>query len=198
VLLAALLLGLRLLLPLFAAPPALLAAAPADGDAGVTPRTRLTLRFNGPMNPRSVERAVLLRPATAWLPIWSDDRVTLTISPTAPLLPDTGYSLTLDTQALSQRFRALERPIELRFRTAPAPAVVRVLPENGTVDVPLDAPISIRFSRVIVPADAVDTFDTPVSVARELGIKAHDADLHHVLFLHHMASNGVEVVKELM
>jgi hypothetical protein len=34
-------------------------------------------------------------------------------------------------------------------------------------------------------------------VAHKLGIKAHDADLHHVLFLHHMASNGVEVVKTL-
>jgi nicotinamidase-related amidase len=51
--------------------------------------------------------------------------------------------------------------------------------------------------RVIVPADVVDTFDTPVSVAHELGIKAHDGDLHHVLFLHHMAINGVEVVRRL-
>jgi len=51
--------------------------------------------------------------------------------------------------------------------------------------------------RVIVPASAVDTFDTPLSVARELGIYAHDGDLHHVLFLHHMAQNGVEVVGEL-
>jgi nicotinamidase-related amidase len=51
--------------------------------------------------------------------------------------------------------------------------------------------------RVIVAAGAVDTFDTPVSVARELGIHAHDGDLHHVLFLHHMAQNGVEVVAEL-
>jgi nicotinamidase-related amidase len=51
--------------------------------------------------------------------------------------------------------------------------------------------------RVVVPADAVDTFDTPVSVARELGIKAHDANLHHVLFLHHMAINGVEIVRWL-
>lgn len=51
--------------------------------------------------------------------------------------------------------------------------------------------------RVIVPAAAVDTFDTPVSVAMELGIKAHDGDLHHVLFLHHMAQNGVEVVGTL-
>jgi nicotinamidase-related amidase len=51
--------------------------------------------------------------------------------------------------------------------------------------------------RVIVAADAVETFDTPVALARELGIKAHDGDLHHMLFLHHMAMNGVEVVKQL-
>jgi nicotinamidase-related amidase len=48
--------------------------------------------------------------------------------------------------------------------------------------------------RVIVPAAAVDTFDTPVQVASDLGIMAHDGDLHHVLFLHNMAQNGVEVV----
>ncbi len=48
--------------------------------------------------------------------------------------------------------------------------------------------------RVIVAANAVDTFDTPVEVARNLGIYAHDGDLHHVLFLHHMTQNGVEVM----
>lgn len=51
--------------------------------------------------------------------------------------------------------------------------------------------------RVIVPADAVETFDTPVPVARQLGIRAHDGDLHHVLFLHHMAMNGIEIVRKL-
>lgn len=51
--------------------------------------------------------------------------------------------------------------------------------------------------RVIVPAHAVDTFDTPLGVAHELGIYAHDGDLHHVMFLHHMAQNGVEVLAEL-
>ncbi len=51
--------------------------------------------------------------------------------------------------------------------------------------------------RVIVPAAAVNTYDIPVSVAREAGIKAHAGDLHHVLFLHHMALNGVEVVANL-
>jgi nicotinamidase-related amidase len=51
--------------------------------------------------------------------------------------------------------------------------------------------------RVIVPAAAVDTFDTPVEVAQRLGIMAHDGDLHHALFLHNMAQNGVEVIATL-
>ncbi len=51
--------------------------------------------------------------------------------------------------------------------------------------------------RVVVPANAVETFDTSVNTAHELGIKAHNGDLHHVLFLHHMALNGVDVVARL-
>lgn len=52
--------------------------------------------------------------------------------------------------------------------------------------------------RIVVPAVAVDTYDTPVSTARELGIYAHDGDLHHIMFLHHMAMNGIEVVNSLV
>lgn len=51
--------------------------------------------------------------------------------------------------------------------------------------------------RVIVPAAVVDTFDTPVELATHLGIMAHDGDLHHAIFLHNMAQNGVEVIASL-
>ncbi len=68
---------------------------------------------------------------------------------------------------------------------------------NSAMYLRMDANARNLQRRVIVPADVVDTFDTPVSAARELGIKAHDADLHHILFLHHMAMNGVEVVRRL-
>lgn len=51
--------------------------------------------------------------------------------------------------------------------------------------------------RVIIPAHAVNTYDLPVAVARAAGIFAHDGDLHHLLFLHHMALNGIEVVARL-
>jgi nicotinamidase-related amidase len=51
--------------------------------------------------------------------------------------------------------------------------------------------------RVIVPANAVDTYDMPVETARQAGILPHPGDVIHALFLYHMALNGVEVVKEI-
>jgi nicotinamidase-related amidase len=51
--------------------------------------------------------------------------------------------------------------------------------------------------RVIVPADCVQTYDTPVDVAQRLGIPAHGGDLLHAVFLYNMACNGVEVVRSL-
>jgi len=153
--LAGLLIGLRLVLPIFDSPPALLNASPADGANSIAPRTRVTLHFDRPMNPRSVVRALQLSPPAAWAPIWSDDGATLTISPTEALQPETAYVLTLSEQALSRRFRALAAPIELHFRTAQAPEVVVALPADNAGDVALDSPMSIRFSRAIVPASAL-------------------------------------------
>jgi len=51
-----------------------------------------------------------------------------------------------------------------------------------------------RQRRVIVPQNCVDTFDTPVSTAKELGILPHDGDLLHHVFLYHLALNAVEVI----
>ena len=51
--------------------------------------------------------------------------------------------------------------------------------------------------RVIVPINAVDTYDTPMAVAEELGIFPHPGDLLHATFLYHMAINGIEVVKKI-
>lgn len=48
--------------------------------------------------------------------------------------------------------------------------------------------------KVIVPADCVDTYDLPVDAAKKIGAVPHPAELLHVVFLHHMALNGVEIV----
>ncbi|MDY7040364.1 MAG: isochorismatase family cysteine hydrolase [Chloroflexota bacterium] len=52
--------------------------------------------------------------------------------------------------------------------------------------------------RVIVPANCVETYDTPVTTARELGIMPHDGDLLHLIFLYHMALNGIQVVSKVV
>jgi len=51
-----------------------------------------------------------------------------------------------------------------------------------------------RDVRVIIPADCVDTYDLPVDVARTLGTLPHPGDLLHLIFLYHMALNGIEIV----
>jgi nicotinamidase-related amidase len=48
--------------------------------------------------------------------------------------------------------------------------------------------------RVIVPANCVDTYDLPVSVAQEMSILPHNAELLHHVFLYHMALNAIEVI----
>ena len=52
-------------------------------------------------------------------------------------------------------------------------------------------------ARVILPADCVQTYHTPLDIAEKLGIPPHDGDLLHAIFLFNMAANGVEVVARL-
>ena len=61
----------------------------------------------------------------------------------------------------------------------------------------LDANDRMLKRRVVAPANAIDTYDMPVEVARQIGAIPHPGDLLHVLFLYHMALNGIEVVREL-
>lgn len=56
----------------------------------------------------------------------------------------------------------------------------------------------MRGVRVILPVNAVDTYDMPVETAKELGIIPHDAEFLHLVFLYHMLLNGVEIVKEIV
>lgn len=51
---------------------------------------------------------------------------------------------------------------------------------------------------VILPADCVDTFDIPLSVAKAANILPHPADFFHATFLYSMAQNGVKVVKSIV
>jgi nicotinamidase-related amidase len=51
--------------------------------------------------------------------------------------------------------------------------------------------------RIILPENAVQTYDTPVATAKQLGILPHDGDALHLLFLYHKRMNGIEDVREI-
>lgn len=51
--------------------------------------------------------------------------------------------------------------------------------------------------RVIVPANAVQTYDLPVETARQINTLPHDGDFLHLVFLYHLRLNGAEVVRAL-
>jgi nicotinamidase-related amidase len=50
---------------------------------------------------------------------------------------------------------------------------------------------------VIVPENAVQTYDLPPEEARTIGAMAHPGDVFHQTFLYHMALNGVQIVRAL-
>jgi nicotinamidase-related amidase len=51
--------------------------------------------------------------------------------------------------------------------------------------------------RVIVPENAVQTYDLPVEAAQAGGIFPHPGDFLHKVFLYHMALNGIEVIRSI-
>jgi nicotinamidase-related amidase len=55
-----------------------------------------------------------------------------------------------------------------------------------------------RKARVILPVDCVDTYDLPVSIAKEIGAAPHDGDLLHHIFLYSMMLNSIEVVAKIV
>jgi hypothetical protein len=57
--------------------------------------------------------------------------------------------------------------------------------------------LNLTAVRVIVPAEAVDTYDIPEQDPPPSGAKIHSGDFFHQVFLYHLALNGVEVVRAL-
>jgi nicotinamidase-related amidase len=53
-------------------------------------------------------------------------------------------------------------------------------------------------TRVIVPENAVQTYDMTIEVANAIGALPHNGDFLHLVFLYHMRLNGVEVVREIL
>lgn len=61
----------------------------------------------------------------------------------------------------------------------------------------LDANARQLQRRVVAPADCIQTYDISLEDAAKFGVLPHDGDLMHLLFLYHMALNGIEIVRNM-
>lgn len=57
--------------------------------------------------------------------------------------------------------------------------------------------LDIQDRQVIVPTDLVDTFDMPLDTAMKMGTMPHPGDFFHLVFLYHMAMNGIQIVRTI-
>jgi len=51
---------------------------------------------------------------------------------------------------------------------------------------------------VIVPDNAIATYDLPVETAKKIGATPHPGDMMHIIFLYHMKLNGITVIREIV
>lgn len=113
----------------------------------------------------------------------------------------------------SDQFTIIEKNALSAFVDTALPAWVREHPEvttyivtgdctdlctyNLALHLRMDANARQLQRRVVLVEECVDTYDLPVAVAQQQGIRPHPGDFHHVVFLHHMEQNGIEIVRRL-
>ncbi len=135
-----------------ARPPEVLGISVTQPVAGDTERALITtsveVAFSEPVAAGSAAQAVTLDPPVDGSVSWSGS--TLIFTPSEPLELETAYTVTVSegvVDAAGNRIGELPTPFE--FETAGRPTVVEATPADGSVDVPLEGPITIEFSTLM-------------------------------------------------
>lgn len=140
-------------------PPAISSLVPPRGDSlSFTIADDLELQFDGPMDRATTAAAVSISPAvTNRVDTWSEeaDGDLLTIS-YDNLTYETWYTVVVSTAAKGANGLNMLAPDTIRFKTLPKPPeVIATFPESLEIDVLPNSPVSIEFSKSMIP-DSVE------------------------------------------
>ena len=126
------------------------------------------LHFNQPMESESTEAAVSLRSGSTHAPFisaWSEDFVTLTITPTQLLTLDTTYILRIDESATSSQGGTMASAFSWSAATVEYPAIRKTTPADGRTESDYSSFFRIEFTspmaeeslkgRVIITPDII-------------------------------------------
>ena len=139
--------------PLPPQPPHVLRRSPERGQE-LDIQAPVVITFDQAMDRASVESAFSITPAVVGTFEWQDD--TLSFFPTDKAFSRaTTYHIVVASAARSAAGQPLPEPLSFSFYTVGYLEVTAVQPEHGTLDVALDARITVMFSRPVVPLSAI-------------------------------------------
>lgn len=146
------------------APPVLADRYPVDGELIATDDS-IDLYFDQPMDQASVEAAFAIEPEVDGALTWID-RGTLRFTPDAAFELASRYTVSVSETARSAAGLALETPINFNADTVGFLEITQVLPEDGSYDVDVLAPVTVMFNRPVVPLglDMLDNADLPTPI----------------------------------
>ena len=129
--------------------------------------TSIEVEFSEPIDPASAEGALRIEPMVEGTTSWSGN--VLIFTPADPLELDTEYIVTVAPGLRDPSGNVMEdEPDPFRFATAGRPLLVEADPADGTEDVPLDAPIVLRFSTLMDTASVEAALELEPEVERAL------------------------------
>jgi uncharacterized protein YfaS (alpha-2-macroglobulin family) len=121
----------------------------------------ITIKFDQPMDEASVEAAFNIQESSSPTETVSTAPVagqfswpaedTLIFTPSESLARMQAYDVRIGEDAAGRNGKSIASPVSFRFETVGFLEVSQVLPEDGTSDVSLDAPVTVMFNRPVVP-----------------------------------------------
>jgi alpha-2-macroglobulin len=136
-------------------PPQVVLSSPAPGEEALLAGA-VTIRFDQPMDQRSVESAFTIQPAglsSAVVPgNFSWPRAdTLVFTPGAGLERQQRYKVQIAATARGQNGQSLRQAVDLDLQTVGFLEVSQVIPAANVNDIQTDAAITVLFNRPVVP-----------------------------------------------
>ena len=143
--------------------PHLLGTIPLNGDTNIPTNSVIVLLFNEPLN--SVLAASGVQVSAGGVPIQagialSNSNRQLTVTPSATLVPNTTYTVTVQSSIADMSDRLIDNPGSFSFQTGAGTdttraTIVTTSPLNGATGVPVNSVMEVQFSKRIDVLTAV-------------------------------------------
>jgi methionine-rich copper-binding protein CopC len=140
-------------------PPTVTSVVPATGTSGVALNTTVKVTFSEPMDGATITTSTFTLRNTATSALitatvaYDGTTNSATLTPSAPLASNTGYTVTVTTGAKDAAGNALASSFTSTFTTllvdSTPPTIVAVLPTSGATNIRTDSAVSLTFSEAI-------------------------------------------------